>query len=135
MCDLVKINVGGTIFSTRIQTLKLSNYFKEWDHNIERDIFVDRNPKAFVHILEYLRDINYPYPQKYEYELDFYEIDKTKVHIIPEINKLIISSLDKICDKMNNIKGPMGRTGPIGPIGPIGPMGRTGPIGPMGNII
>ena len=66
----VKLNVGGTIFETTDQTLLInseyfvalfnkdkSRYFDPNDNQI-KEIFIDRSPKAFEHILEYWRNPN-----------------------------------------------------------------------------
>ena len=37
--------------------------------------------KIFVHVLNFLRDPNYPYPQKYYSELDYYLIKYTYAHL------------------------------------------------------
>lgn len=86
----VKFNVGGTYFETTIETLKksevLSAHALRWNgsslgsssssndanNNI---IFLDRNPKAFSHVLEYLRNPSYPIKEKYYSELDYFCID------------------------------------------------------------
>ena len=39
-------------------------------------IFIDRNPEAFRHILSYIRNPDYPFPSKFEYELEFYGVAK-----------------------------------------------------------
>lgn len=62
----IKINVGGTVFETYIDTLKKSEYFKSMleDCSQQTDmIFVDRSAHKFEHVLSFLRDDTYPYPK------------------------------------------------------------------------
>ncbi len=42
--------------------------------NIQKPYFIDRSPRLFDHVLSYLRDSNYNYPQKYTSELDFFGV-------------------------------------------------------------
>lgn len=60
--DYIKINVGGTIFSTNKLTLHEMVYFNCNDRNHNRDddgnIFLDRDPRLFSIILNYLRNKN-----------------------------------------------------------------------------
>jgi len=61
----IVLNVGGTHFTTRLQTLR--SVSGSWFHRMFREgsstnrtddgtYFIDRNPSTFVHILNYLRD-------------------------------------------------------------------------------
>lgn len=72
----LKINVGGTIFETTKDTLSNSDFFRQLFKFSKIDeasvIFVDRNPEAFKHVLEYLRDPRYDFPLNYMYELEYY---------------------------------------------------------------
>jgi hypothetical protein len=72
----IKLNVGGQIFETTKETLMFSDYFKSfltnWSH--DKEIFIDRSPRLFEHVLCLLRDPTYPYPNDYVGELDFYQI-------------------------------------------------------------
>lgn len=73
----VKLNVGGQIFETSVDTLISSSvYFsvKLSRHNYEDELFIDRDPKIFSHILSYLRDSRYPFPNELKYEFDYYGI-------------------------------------------------------------
>jgi hypothetical protein len=79
----VTLNVGGTLFVTTDQTLTaksqyfrvllgsdFKSYFDKDDKQIE-EIFIDRDPDSFKHILSYLWDSNYKISRKYEFELLF----------------------------------------------------------------
>lgn len=74
----VTINVGGTVFQTTKQTLEGSTYFQSallrWLNAPEQPIFVDRCPMAFRHVLNRMRDPQYPFPNKYAFELEFYGV-------------------------------------------------------------
>ena len=56
---MIKLNVGGQIFTTTIDTLtKKSNYFKklfEFNSHDDDEIFIDRCPKLFEVVLNYMR--------------------------------------------------------------------------------
>lgn len=83
------LNVGGARFETFVDTLtRGSTYFHSMVDSIERqqrfrpssspvdpiNLFVDRNPEAFRHVLNYLRDKNYPVPSEALLEFAFYGI-------------------------------------------------------------
>jgi len=98
----IKLNVGGTVFETTKDSLKnstyLTSFIERWTKSNEA-IFIDRSPKIFEHVLAYLRDFNYPYPDKYSYELDFYGI---KYIVIDKMNKM-----DELLKKLSNIETQM----------------------------
>lgn len=76
MANLVKLNVGGTIFTTFKTTLikakYFESYFERWDN--KEEIFIDESPKLFEHVLCYLRNSDYPIAPEYYYLLDYYGI-------------------------------------------------------------
>lgn len=84
----VQLNVGGKLFETLRSTLSGSSYFEarlsdRWnpacvskEDEKEIVVFLDRDPVGFAHVLNLLRDSNYPFPfQRYGYELGFYGVD------------------------------------------------------------
>ncbi len=75
--NFIQINVGSKIFKTTTQTLCRSGYFKKAleNHDNEKTLYVDADEENFSHVLSYLRNPKYPFPRKYYYELDFYQID------------------------------------------------------------
>lgn len=77
MNNIVKLNVGGTIFTTFKSTLikagYFESYFERWNNGEE--IFIDESPKLFEHVLCYLRNSNYPISSEYYYLLDYYGIE------------------------------------------------------------
>lgn len=91
---IVKFNVSGTIFATKIETLlkvKDSLFYKmvlSGKINLESEIYIDRSNKLFSYILDYLRylKINYSRFSKEElYELkaeaDFYELNEISAYL------------------------------------------------------
>ena len=58
------INVGGKLMKTYISTLKqlpyFQSYIERWSNNEE--LFIDYDPKLFLHLLNKLRDKNYEMP-------------------------------------------------------------------------
>lgn len=113
----IRLNVGGQIFETTKETLLFSDYFKafltNWTH--DKEIFIDRSPKLFEHVLCLLRDPSYPYPKKYKGELDFYQIKYDLVETDEEKNIRENKDLEgkrfqelmkiiKECDKFNETR-------------------------------
>jgi len=86
--EQVYLNVGGTIFMTYKDTLLKSEYFNK--ENIidllsntskKTPFFLDKDPKIFRHVLNYLRNNEYEYPKKYFSELVFFGIKNNNVII------------------------------------------------------
>ena len=44
-------------------------------------IFIDRDPEAFKHVLNLLRDPRYDFPDQYQYELEYYGLAEPKVEV------------------------------------------------------
>lgn len=110
----VRLNVGGTIFETTQDTLTLSSgYFRAYFEYLDPssipeesdyiDVFIDRSPHIFKHVLSLLRDIvHYPYPRKYQHELEYFQIDCTSY------DDNLTKKLDSIIDEVKKIKnGPL----------------------------
>lgn len=75
MENLITINVGGTIFTTTYHTIKCSGLLKSMkDWNVKSDLFLDRDPDNFRHILAFMRDPRHSIPPSLAYELDYYQI-------------------------------------------------------------
>lgn len=79
---VVTLDVGGTIFKSRVETLARARYF----HNLFRSdrwtpartdepLFVDRCPRRFERVLQFLRDDRYPVDEDDLPELDFYGVE------------------------------------------------------------
>ena len=68
--DRVSLNVGGTRIETTRVTLSASTYFArmldgDWVEGVEEEVFVDRDPALFTHILEWLRSGQLPRLPRY----------------------------------------------------------------------
>ena len=76
--DTIKLNVGGTLFEATRRTLAKASFFmglfKTSTAGTSEPVFIDRSPHIFKHVLSYLRDSHYPYPDKYESELEYFGI-------------------------------------------------------------
>lgn len=90
--EIVKVNVGGEIFKTRRQTLKKSGYFRglfaaSRDNDLTEH-FIDRDPKIFRKLLNYMRDPSYKLElEKYSPDFIYYEIEIPKpAYTIDDLN-------------------------------------------------
>jgi hypothetical protein len=79
----IKLNVGGMKFETTYLTLKQSSMFRSWlsRWKIEEELFVDRSGLIFEHVLNYLRNPLYYYPEDDVDELGYYGIDTKPANI------------------------------------------------------
>jgi len=118
--EIVKFNVGGTLFSTsrstitkRINNISRLNLLEELITNKVKPtldenniIFIDRNPKYFHYILDYLRitDSDYDYHlstnkqinEYLEHESLFYKLDGLR----EKLNKSIVLNADQMDELM-----------------------------------
>jgi|SRR5579872_3335679 len=78
--QLVTLNVGNKInYTTHKSILMNSSFFKsmfDFKMDLSKPIFIDCEPHAFKHILEYLRYGNYQIPSRYKYLATFFGIDE-----------------------------------------------------------
>jgi hypothetical protein len=109
MSDRIVLNVGGQQFETTQSTLMESAFFNAYLNrwNTDGEIFIDRSPHIFKHVLALLRDPYYPFPSKYQLELEYYGID-SEIGLDPLsiINQNIINlseRLDAISKDVDNI--------------------------------
>lgn len=81
---IIRLNVGGTIFSTHKSTLTAqSGYFQamfsgnwsESSSNPKEPPFIDRDPENFRQILNWLRDPRFELPTKVLPDLEYFQID------------------------------------------------------------
>jgi BTB/POZ domain len=75
-----RVDCDGTIFKTTTATLSKSKYLSKIvvnskENTVDGIVVLDCNPKAFRHILEYLRCDKYEIPAKYIYLADKYSIN------------------------------------------------------------
>lgn len=99
----ITINVGGTLFTTTDFTLCNSTLFlnlKETYGTLE-NIFIDRDPQLFTHILRLLRNPQEKIPKECALELDYYMIDYTNENLITnDYNENITQTIDKLINKI-----------------------------------
>ncbi len=89
----IKLNVGGKLFETNLDTIQQSSYLKcliKYDYEKDKVIFIDRSYHIFKHVISLLRNPEYKYPSKYKDELDFYGIDIPMNLCDSDIDKLSI---------------------------------------------
>lgn len=85
------LNVGGVVFETRIDTLgKVNSFFSEFTTYPEtKEVFVDRDPTHFRHILNYMRgSLTYP---------------PTRIELVELMNEAAFYSLDDMFDKLKHL--------------------------------
>jgi hypothetical protein len=72
----IKVNVLGRIFDVSKETLYKIPYFVNGmtDSDIKDEIYVERSPTLFEHVLSYVIDNNYAFPAEHFNELDFYDV-------------------------------------------------------------
>lgn len=85
----IRLNVGGTIFETKSQTLKKSELLHSLVTSTMGEIFLDRSPEYFRIILDYLRTNIIDIPPNLSrdvmaVELDYFGISR---EILPEPKK------------------------------------------------
>lgn len=93
--NILTLDVGGKIFKIKKDLLlSKSKYFESLfkDTNIEElsqteIIYVDRSPHIFKHVLAYIRDPTYQYPEKYLSELDYLDIDLPETKEVKDNSK------------------------------------------------
>jgi hypothetical protein len=105
MSDRITLNVGGRLFITAKDILNKAEYFKSllnrW--NNEDEIFIDRSPHIFKHVLSLLRNSNYKYPEKYLDELEFYGIDFTSDVSSFELEEILNEHAQRISELEESI--------------------------------
>jgi hypothetical protein len=81
----VKVNVGGTVFTTTLSTLQKAKYFSELA--LEPDLsdqVIDRDPLIFTYLLNCLRDNRYiklEKLQEYQPDIDYFAMDCLKAEV------------------------------------------------------
>jgi hypothetical protein len=100
----VTLNVGGKTFVTTEKTLEKSSVLHKLVSSKSRyyPIFIDRSPKAFTHVLDYLRDNNHKVPEEYRYELDYYKVEYTDDNIrITSCGCSTLAAFTNLCGECN----------------------------------
>lgn len=116
----ITLNVGGTIFQTTLSTLEGVPFFdallsNKWNNS--KELFIDRDPEGFRHVLGLLRDPQYPFPTQFTYELTFYgvpmttdiesihnTIDHKRVEFYTAINQRICNAISESKDGLVTIR-------------------------------
>jgi hypothetical protein len=109
------INVGGTIFTTTIDTLSKCNFFLKFFKNEEmkhQTPFIDRDPEGFTHVLRLLRNPEYTIPEEWISELKFYSgimiPDVTKMDADPtEVYEKDIKTIIYYIDSQEHLEIPL----------------------------
>lgn len=118
--DIIKFNIGGTLFSTYISTItkriaktnnkkdfyqanlleSLLNNKEHVKYDENKAIFIDRNPQYFIHIVDYLRLVDkYKLPkckeiqQRIFEEAEFYQIEGLIHMLVPFKDSVILNSV------------------------------------------
>jgi hypothetical protein len=80
----VKFNVGGRIFEMTWATLKRipTLFHMMTDCQDTSEMFIDRSPMLFEQVFAFVVDEKHPFPLRYSYELDWYDVvyDKLKLY-------------------------------------------------------
>ena len=102
----ITLNVGGQLFTTTIETLvSSSSYFSglfNFNSSQEEPLFIDRSPKAFAEILEYIRSPQtYHVPKKYENELIYYGIPYDESNLEDNIDDIMTKHIKIVLDKID----------------------------------
>lgn len=87
----VKFNVGGRIFEMTWATLKRipTLYHMMTDCQDQGEMFIDRSPKLFEEVFAFVVDALHPFPRRYSYELDWYDVkyDKSLLYDDQQLNE------------------------------------------------
>ncbi len=103
MENIITLNVGGKQFQTDKAILMKSPYIANLLEGTE--LFIDRSPSVFKHVLEYLRDSSYLYPIKYQKELEFYLGTHVDFHIeLQERIDGLTAKLEVMSDRMSDLE-------------------------------
>ncbi len=116
---MIKINVGGKIFTTKKNTLCISLYFKglfefngELDQDDDGNIHIDRDPHYFKYILSFLRgneacylDLTLNQRKELLFEAKFFAIDRLVYLLEPDEIVIDIEIGDKFVSTINNYSG------------------------------
>lgn len=95
----VKVNVGGTVFTTTVSTLQKAKYFSELA--LEPDLseqVIDRDPFIFAYLLNCLRDNRYiklEKLQEYQPDIDYFSMDCLKAEAKEQLPIITVDATSK----------------------------------------
>jgi hypothetical protein len=79
--NIIKLSLCGVIYSCSKETLMKCEYFKNLFEEYSQidfskeELYIERSPVIFKHILSLLIDEKYPFPEKYKTELKYFLIN------------------------------------------------------------
>jgi hypothetical protein len=103
----ITLDVSGVAFRTKKSNLMRAGYFAgafALCTEVEQPIFVDRSAKAFVHVLEYLRNERHIVPLKYRFELDFYDIKYETKGLVVYVEGIYVEIERELIAKMKALE-------------------------------
>ena len=77
-------------------------YYQDGEKNEDTPYFIDDSIEIFRHVLDYMRDSNYPFNKKYRYKLDYYGINYDENMLYDEDKK--IDELNKMSEQKIQLK-------------------------------
>jgi hypothetical protein len=109
----ITLNLSGQIFQVPPTTLYKIPYFKNMLETCDspsgnqngdntQTIFVERSSHIFKHVLAFTIDPLYPYPKKYAFELDFYDITYNK-HKLYDKHQVLMDNISTIENRLDNL--------------------------------
>jgi hypothetical protein len=103
----ITLNLSGQIFQVTPTTLSkipyFQNMFETCDNTPNETIFVERSPHIFKHVIALAIDPLYPYPKKYAFELDFYDMTYSKNNLYDKHQELM-NKVDIIGSELEEVK-------------------------------
>ena len=118
MEQIIQLNVGGVYYMTRASTLTQSNSFFAGllaAHPDCYELFVDRDPTHFRHVLNWMRGVRYlpddeSTLQELCWEADFYCLHEMREAIMKTKNRF---SVPRILDGLRGEVRQLGASGPL----------------------
>jgi len=111
MAEIVKLLINGKIFLSTMKTVEKSEIIRSRLIHINGELSCDepdRSSKLFEHVLNYMRDRDYPFKLEHKSELDYYKVshkDARTGEILPEIlydkDVKIMNKLQELITKFN----------------------------------